>query len=72
MVDGEVQSGADKEEDVSASPQICSLATKSPEEEAVYRYRAGKTQEDRVKHRKGTRRKRLQTDQTPAMVCPNL
>lgn len=66
-MDGEVQSGADKEEDVSASPQICSLTTKSPEQEAVYRYRAGKTQEDRVKYKKG-----LQTDQTPAMVCPNL
>lgn len=70
LVHGEIQLGADKERDASASPQICSLATKSPEKEAVYR--AGKTQEDRVKHRKGTRGTRLQTDQMPAMVCTNL
>lgn len=70
LVHGEVQLGADKEQDVSASSQICSLATKSPEQEAVYR--AGKTQDDRVKHRKGTRGKMLQIDQMPAMICTNL
>lgn len=69
LVHGEVQLGADKEWDVPASPQTCSLVTKSPEQEVVYR--TGKTQEDRIKHRKGTRGKRLQTDQTPAVVCAN-
>lgn len=70
LVHGEAQLGADKEQDVSASSQTCSLATKSPEQGAVYR--AGKTQEDRVKHRKGTRGKMLQIDRIPAMICTNL
>lgn len=64
---GEGQLDADKESDEPTLPQICSLGTKSPKQEAVYT--AGKTQEGRVKHRKGTSRKRLQSEKMPAVVC---
>lgn len=64
---GEEQLDADRESDISASPQICSLGTKSLKQEAVYI--AGTTQEGRVKHRKGTRGKKLQSEQEPAVVC---
>lgn len=69
---GEGQLDADKESDEPALPQICSLSTKSPKQELclVYTvYTAGKTQEGRVKHRKGTSRKRLQSEKMPAVVC---
>ena len=49
---GEEQLDADRAGDVSALPQVRSLGTKSPKQEAVYT--AGKTQEGRAKHRTGT------------------
>lgn len=54
---GEEQLDAERESDVSASPQIRSLGTKSPKQETVFT--AGKTQEGKVKHRKGTGEKTL-------------
>lgn len=67
LMHGEEQLDADRESDVPASPQILSLGTKSPEQEAVHT--AGKTQKGSVKHKKRTRGKRLQSEQMSAVVC---